>query len=86
MKNSIKIQNALWGLFISDPISMPVHWYYKREYIKNGFGAIDGYKKASHLYPESFMVGDAYYLDVEMAKKLDSPFDMILDTLAYASS
>ena len=83
MKNSIKIQNALWGLFISDAISMPVHWYYKREYIKSGFGKIEGYNKAPHPHPESFMVGDAYYPDVQTAKKLGRPFDILHEKIKF---
>lgn len=77
MKNSTKIKNALWGLFIADSISMPVHWYYKREYIKEGFGTIDGYHKAPHPHPESFMVGMSYQPDVAMAQKLGRPFDIL---------
>ncbi len=77
MKNSIKIKNALWGLFIADSISMPVHWYYKREYIKNEFGTIDAYHKASHPHPESFMVGNTYFPNVQMAKQLNRPFDIL---------
>ena len=83
MKNSIKIQNALWGLFIADAISMPVHWYYKREYIKEGFRKIEGYNKAPHPHPESFMVGDAYYPDVQMAKKLGRPFDILHENVKF---
>ena len=83
MKNSIKIKNALWGLFIADSISMPVHWYYKREYIKNEFGAIDGYNKASHPHPESFMVGGDYHPDVQTAKKLHRPFDILHEHINF---
>jgi len=83
MKNSIKIKNALWGLFIADSISMPVHWYYKREYIKHEFGAIDGYNKASHPHPESFMVGNSYFPDVQTAKKLHRPFDILHEHINF---
>lgn len=38
MKNLAQVKNALWGLFISDSLSMPVHWHYKREYITKYFG------------------------------------------------
>ena len=81
--DALRIKNALWGLFIADSISMPVHWYYKREYIKDGFGAIDGYNKAPHPHPESFMVGDAYYPDVQMAKKLNRPFDILHEKIKF---
>lgn len=81
--NATRIKNALWGLFIADAISMPVHWYYKREYIKNGFGTITGYNKAPHPHPESFMVGDAYYPDVKMARKLGRPFDILHENVKF---
>ena len=41
MQDKSKIENALWGLFISDALSMPAHWYYNREYIKKDFTNID---------------------------------------------
>ena len=71
MKNIVQIKNALWGLFISDSLSMPVHWYYKREYIKKDFGKITGYNDALHPHPESFMVVNTYFPNVETAKKLN---------------
>ena len=83
MKNSIKLQNALWGLFIADSISMPVHWYYQRKHIKNEFGAITRYNKASHPHPESFMVGNTYLPDVEMAKKMNRPFDILHEHINF---
>lgn len=83
MKNTDKIKNALWGLFISDSISMPVHWYYKRKYIKNEFGVIDGYNKASHPHPESFMVGNTYFPNLDVAKKLGRPFDILHEHINF---
>ncbi len=83
MKDPNKIKNALWGLFIADAISMPVHWYYKREYIKKEYGAISGYNKASHPHPESFMVGNTYFPDVQMAKKLNRPFDILHEHINF---
>ena len=83
MKNSIKIENTLWCLFIADSISMPVHWYYKREYIKNEYGAITDYNKASHPHPESFMVGNTYLPDVEMAKKINRPFYILHEHINF---
>lgn len=83
MKNPTKLKNALWGLFISDAISMPAHWYYKREYLKKEFGTIDGYNDAPHPHPESFMVGNSYLPDVEMAKKLNRPFDILHEHINF---
>ena len=83
MKDVNKIRNALWGLFISDSLCMPAHWYYKREYIKKEFGKISGYNDAPHPHPESFMVGDAYYPDIEIAKKLHRPFDILHENIKF---
>jgi hypothetical protein len=57
----LRLENALWGLFISDSLSMPAHWYYKRDYLKKEFGAITNYNDAPHPHPESFMVGNVDY-------------------------
>jgi len=77
MKDSNKIKNALWGLFISDSLCMPAHWYYKREYLKKEFGTITGYNDAPHPHPESFMVGNTYFPDTQTAKKLNRPYDIL---------
>lgn len=77
MKDSTKIKNALWGLFISDSLCMPAHWYYKRSYLKKEFGKITGYNDAPHPHPESFMVGNTYTPDIKTAKKLNRPYDIL---------
>jgi len=77
MKDSARVKNALWGLFISDALSMPVHWYYKREYIKKDFGKITGYNDALHPHPESFMVGNTYYPDIKSANNLNRSYDIL---------
>ncbi len=79
----IRIENALWGLFISDALSMPAHWYYKREYIKRDFGAITGYNDAPHPHPESFMVGNGYHPDVSKANELGRPYDILHDHVRF---
>ncbi|MEA3371179.1 MAG: ADP-ribosylglycohydrolase family protein, partial [Campylobacterota bacterium] len=77
MKNALHLKNALWGLFISDALSMPAHWYYKREYIKKDFGKITGYNDAPHPHPESFMVGNSYFPEIKTAQKLHRPYDIL---------
>ncbi len=77
MKDIQRIENALWGLFVSDAICMPAHWYYNLNYLKKDFGSISGYNDAPHPHPESFMVGNPYFPDVENAKKLDRPYDIL---------
>lgn len=76
--NTTRIKNALWGAFISDAMSMPVHWYYRRKYIYEGFdGGIQGYEDAPHPHPESFMVGMNYHPNIAKAQELGRPFDIV---------
>jgi len=77
VKKNYLVKNALWGLFISDAICMPAHWYYKLEYLKKDFGKIKGYNNAPLLHPESFMVGNDYFPDVKNAQRLDRPYDIL---------
>ncbi len=82
--NKQRLANALWGAFISDSISMPAHWYYKRAYIKEGFnGAITDYNDAPHPHPESFMVGGGYFPNIEKAEALGRPYDILHDHLRF---
>jgi ADP-ribosylglycohydrolase len=75
--DTTRMKNALWGAFIADSIAMPVHWYYQRKYIKEGFdGGIRWYEDAPHPHPESFMVGNSYHPNITKAKKLGLPFDI----------
>ena len=72
-----RIKNALWGAFIADAMAMPAHWYYKREYIREDFdGGIQQYEDAPHPHPESFMVGNGYFPNIEKAKALGLAFDI----------
>jgi ADP-ribosylglycohydrolase len=73
-----RLQNALWGLFIGDALAMPAHWYYNIENIPKAFGGeIRGYVDAPHPHIESFMVGMNYEPDVENAKRLGRPYDIL---------
>ncbi len=83
INEKIRIENALWGLFISDALSMPAHWYYKLEYLKKDFGVINGYNDASHPHPESFMVGNGYHPDVSKAKELGRPYDILHNHIRF---
>lgn len=76
--NATRIKNALWGAFIADAMAMPVHWYYRRKYIKEEFdGGITKYEDAPHPHPESFMVGMGYHPNITKAKELGRPFDIV---------
>ena len=79
-----RLENALWGIFIADAIAMPAHWYYKREYIKEGFnGGIRDYNDAPHPHPESFMVGNSYLPNIAKAKELGRPYDILHEHLPF---
>jgi len=78
------MKNALWGVFIADAMAMPVHWYYQRKYIKEGFdGGIRGYEDAPHPHPESFMVGNNYHPNIAKAKELGRPFDIAHEHIRF---
>ena len=83
MKDTQRVKNALWGLFVSDAVCMPAHWYYNLEYLKKDFGNITGYNDAPHPHPESFMVGNPYFPDVENAKKLGRPYDILHEHIRF---
>ncbi len=77
-KRKKRIENALWGLFIGDALAMPVHWYYNPDNIKKDFnGGVNTYEAARHPHPESFMVGMGYHPDVETARRLGRPYDIL---------
>jgi len=76
--DTARLKNALWGAFIADALAMPVHWYYRRKYIREGFdGGIQRYEDAPHPHPESFMVGMGYHPNIAKAKELGRPFDIV---------
>ena len=82
--NTIRLKNALWGAFIADAMAMPVHWYYQRKYIKEGFdGGIKKYEDAPHPHPESFMVGMSYHPNITKATELNRPFDMVHNHIRF---
>ena len=73
-----RIENALWGLFIGDAMAMPVHWFYSTERIRECFPeGIDRYYPAPHPHPDAFMLGMSYQPDVERAKALNRPYDIL---------
>jgi hypothetical protein len=45
------ISGCLWGAFIGDSLSMPVHWYYSTERIAAEFGLVTDYRAPSRTHP-----------------------------------
>lgn len=50
-----RVRGALWGIFIADALSMPVHWYYDVSALKRDFGTITGYQAPRDRHPGSIM-------------------------------
>ncbi|KAF6262383.1 ADP-ribosylglycohydrolase-domain-containing protein [Scenedesmus sp. NREL 46B-D3] len=50
-----RMRGALWGIFIADALSMPVHWYYSVTDLKRDFGEITDYQAPKARHPSSIM-------------------------------
>ncbi|KAM4601953.1 uncharacterized protein ACJ7VT_019959 isoform 2-T4 [Polymixia lowei] len=53
---SRSVREALWGMCTADAMSMPVHWYYNTDDIKNDFGGwISGFNAPKSRHPSSIL-------------------------------
>lgn len=43
------VRGSLWGMFVADALSMPVHWYYNVGAIDSDFGLITDYQPPKGL-------------------------------------
>ncbi|WP_045750462.1 ADP-ribosylglycohydrolase family protein [Candidatus Methylopumilus turicensis] len=50
-----RMRGLLWGLFIGDALSMPVHWYYDISALAKDFGQIRDYQAPKAHHPNSIM-------------------------------
>ncbi|PSC74603.1 ADP-ribosylation crystallin J1 [Micractinium conductrix] len=50
-----RVRGALWGVYIADALSMPVHWYYDIRRLQQDFGRITGYEAPKKVHPGSIM-------------------------------
>ena len=58
MNHKTRIENSLWGLFISDALAVPAHWFYNIENIRKTLDSmVTRYTDPPYPHPESFMVG-----------------------------
>ncbi|XP_064615531.1 uncharacterized protein LOC135479574 [Liolophura sinensis] len=49
-------KEAMWGMFVADALSMPVHWYYTPEDIKSGYGGwLTGYRAPNKRHPHCIL-------------------------------
>lgn len=49
-----RVRGALWGLFIADALSMPVHWYYDVGALRRDFGRITDYQAPKARHPSAY--------------------------------
>ena len=50
-----RLRGALWGMFVGDALSMPVHWYYNIAALQRDFGVIRDYQPPKAEHPSSIM-------------------------------
>ncbi|KAG1663735.1 hypothetical protein FOA52_006104 [Chlamydomonas sp. UWO 241] len=50
-----RLRGCLWGIFIGDALSMPVHWYYDPAILYRDFGEIKTYQAPKVKHPGSIM-------------------------------
>lgn len=50
-----RMRGALWGMFVGDALSMPVHWYYSISTLWQDFGQIRDYQAPKVHHPNSIM-------------------------------
>jgi len=82
-----RTENALWGLFVGDALSMPAHWIYELDNLKGTFdGGLKQYEAAPHPHPESFMVGMGYHPDIRTAESLGRPYDILHENARFYST
>jgi ADP-ribosylglycohydrolase len=51
----LRASGCLWGIFIGDSLSMPVHWFYNRTHITQLFGYIETYQDCPSSHPTSIL-------------------------------
>lgn len=51
---------AIFGMFIGDALSMPVHWYYDRPALKRDYGHVNNYQTPRNPHPDSILWRSVY--------------------------
>ena len=49
------LERAFHGSLVADALSMPGHWYYDREALRNDYGVLDRYKAPRNPHPDSIL-------------------------------
>jgi hypothetical protein len=50
-----RVAGALWGMFIGDALSMPVHWIYDPDALRREYGVVRDYLPPKRSHPSSIM-------------------------------
>jgi hypothetical protein len=50
-----RVGGALWGMFIGDALSMPVHWIYSPESLRQEYGVVRDFLAPKRSHPSSIM-------------------------------
>jgi ADP-ribosylglycohydrolase len=51
---------AIYGMFIGDALSMPVHWYYNTNALKEDYGQVTDFMKPRNPHPDSILWRSSY--------------------------
>mgnify|MGYP001813952392 CR=1 FL=1 len=57
---SSRVKGSLYGLFIGDALSMPVHWYYNRARMFRDYGLVTDYQSPKNPHPDSILWRSSY--------------------------
>jgi ADP-ribosylglycohydrolase len=71
-----RARGALWGLFIGDALSMPVHWYYNRQSLERDYGHVADYLEPKNPHPDSILWRSRF-------DRLPSGFDILHDQARF---
>ena len=69
-------RGCIYGLFIGDALSMPVHWYYDRAALKRDYGTVRDYLAPKNPHPDSILWRSSY-------KPMNRKGDILHDQAQY---
>ena len=55
-----RASGAIYGMFIGDALSMPVHWYYDTNALKRDYGLVTDFVKPQNPHPDSILWRSSY--------------------------
>ena len=57
---SSRSRGPIYGLYIGDALSMPVHWYYDRSALQRDYGTVEDYMAPRNPHPDSILWRSSY--------------------------